>query len=62
MERKKVQFSAEEETFKTNIAFTPSLARNPIYVAPEERSIECVAPSNSSITRPHYEGMAEAPC
>lgn len=61
--KKKVQFSsdsddkesARNEFSTTNLGFTPTLNRNPIYKVPEERSAECVAPS-SSISRPNYEG------
>lgn len=57
--KKSVQFSGSgnEELFNTSkIAITPSLKKlNPVFVKPEERSAECVAPP-STLTRPNYEG------
>lgn len=57
-QKKSVQFSnTGDEFFEIpNHAWTTKLSENtPAYRNPEERSIQCVAPT-SSISRPNYEG------
>ena len=45
----------DEVLFNTSkLAFTPSINREPVYKAPQERTVS-VAPA-STITRPNYEG------
>ena len=59
--KKSVQFHSSDDSqglFNTSkIALTPSLKRiKPVFIKPEQRSAECVAPP-SSITCPNYEGI-----
>ena len=57
--KKSVHFRSNEQgLFNTSkIALTPSLKKiKPIFIKPEQRSAECVAPP-SSITCPNYEGI-----
>ena len=51
--------SDEQQLFNTSkIALTPSLKKiKPVFIKPEQRSAECVAPP-SSITCPNYEGIS----
>ena len=59
--KKSVHFRSSDDSqglFNTSkIALTPSLKRiKPVFIKPEQRSAECVAPP-SSITCPNYEGI-----
>lgn len=58
--KKSVHFLNNEQQglFNTSkIALTPSLKKiKPVFIKPEQRSAECVAPP-SSITCPNYEGI-----
>lgn len=57
--KKSVHFRSNEQgLFNTSkIALTPSLKKiKPVFIKPEQRSAECVAPP-SSITCPNYEGI-----
>ena len=62
--KKSVQFRSSDDSqglFNTSkIALTPSLKRinKPVFIKPEQRSAECVAPP-SSITCPNYEGISQ---